>query len=159
MTRLDPGAWLAVLRRYLPFTVAANLVWEVAHLPLYTLWTKASTGKIAFAVVHCTAGDALIATVALVLAPFLLADGGWPERSFSRVAAAAVVFGAGYTVFSEWLNIQVRGSWAYSDLMPVVPVIGTGLSPLLQWLLLPPVCLVVARYRVAATGIRQGSVR
>lgn len=44
-------------------------------------------------------------------------------------------FGAAYTVMSEWLNVLVRQTWACSDPMPVVPVvpvIGTGLSPLLQ---------------------------
>jgi hypothetical protein len=53
------------------------------------------------------------------------------------VAAAAVALGVGYTVFSEWLNTAVRSGWAYSDLMPVVPILGTGLSPLAQWLVVP----------------------
>ena len=38
---------------------------------------------------------------------------------------------------SHSLNIVIRQSWAYSDLMPVVPVIDTGLSPLLQWIVVP----------------------
>lgn len=42
-----------------------------------------------------------------------------------------------YTIFSEWLNTEVRGSWAYSNLMPVVPVIGVGLSPLPQRVAIP----------------------
>ena len=42
-----------------------------------------------------------------------------------------------YTIFSEWLNIVIRKSWAYSDLMPVVPVISIGLSPLVQWIIVP----------------------
>ena len=33
-----------------------------------------------------------------------------------------------YTVYSEWLNVNVRRSWAYSDLMPTVPIIGTGVG-------------------------------
>ena len=86
---------------------------------------------------HCTAGDVLIATASLVSALLLFGDHGWPETRFPQVAAATVVFGVCYTVFSEWLNIEVRGSWAYSDLMPVVPVIDTGLSPLLQWIVIP----------------------
>ena len=46
-------------------------------------------------------------------------------------------FGAACMVFSEWLNVLARQTWAYSDLMPVVPVIDTGLSPLLQWIVIP----------------------
>ncbi len=49
--------------------------------------------------------------------------------------------GLAYTVFSEWLNVNVRRSWAYSDLMLILPPFGTGLSPVLQWLVVPFVAL------------------
>ena len=39
--------WLSALRLYLSFTVVANLVWEVAQLPLYTLWRTGSVREIA----------------------------------------------------------------------------------------------------------------
>jgi hypothetical protein len=44
---------------------------------------------------------------------------------FAAVAALLLAFGLGYTVFSEWLNIVVRRSWAYSSLMPVVSLVPT----------------------------------
>lgn len=37
-----PGAWLHVLRRYIAFIVGANLLWEIAQLPLYTIWSEGS---------------------------------------------------------------------------------------------------------------------
>jgi hypothetical protein len=116
----------------------ANLAWEFAQLPLYTIWKTGSTGEIVFAAVHCTGGDVLIATAALVAA-LLLAGSGWPGApgAYRRVAALAIGFGLAYTVFSEWLNVSVRKSWAYSELMPVVPLLDAGLSPLLQWIVLP----------------------
>lgn len=141
----ERGRWLGVLRRYLTAMAALNLAWEAAHLPLYTLWREGTFGEIAFAVVHCTGGDVLIATASLILALLLLAERTWPDRGFPRVAAATVAFGVGYTVFSEWLNAEVRGSWAYTDRMPVVPVLGTGLSPLAQWLVVPAAAFWWAR--------------
>jgi hypothetical protein len=45
--------------------IALNLVWEVAQLPLYTLWVEATPGEIAFAILHCTGGDAMIAAASL----------------------------------------------------------------------------------------------
>jgi hypothetical protein len=146
MTRPEAGVWLLVLRQYLLFVALANLAWEVVHLPLYTLWQEGSPREIAFAVAHCTAGDVLIATASLVLALLLFGDRGWPEKGFRQVAAATLVFGLGYTVFSEWLNTEVRRSWAYSDLMPVVPVLGTGLSPLMQWIVIPLAAFQWARW-------------
>ena len=49
------------------------------------------------------------------------------------------------TLPGEWLNVVVRQTWAYTEMMPQVPVLGTGLSPLLQWLLLPSLALWLAR--------------
>jgi hypothetical protein len=40
-------------------------------------------------------------------------------------------------VFSEWLNTEIRGSWAYTLAMPTLPVVGTGLAPLAQWIVIP----------------------
>ena len=46
---------------------------------------------------------------------------------------------------AEWLDVEVRRSWAYSDLMPVLPPLGTGLSPVLQWVVIPSAALWMAR--------------
>ncbi|NJO24109.1 MAG: hypothetical protein HC868_15810 [Sphingomonadales bacterium] len=129
---------MTALRWYLVAIAVGNLVWEFAQLPLYTIWTTGSTGDIVFAAVHCTGGDILIATASLVFA-LLLCGAGRPitHQTYRRVAALTVAFGFAYTVFSEWLNVVVRKSWAYSELMPIVPIVDAGLSPLLQWIILP----------------------
>ncbi len=130
--------WISVLRRYLMFVTLGNLFWETAQLPLYTIWLEGTTRQLAIAVLHCTAGDVLIATASIV-AGLLVAGDGWPDRldAYRRVALAAIAIGVTYTVFSEWLNIVVRRSWAYSELMPVIPLVGAGLSPALQWIVVP----------------------
>lgn len=126
-----------VLRRYLAAMALGSLAWESAHMPLYTLWETGTPGAIVFAVLHCSGGDVLIALGALAGALLVLGDRRWPDRGYRRVAVAAGAIGLGYTLFSEWLNIEVRGAWAYRDLMPVIPVIGAGLSPVAQWVALP----------------------
>ena len=119
--------------------------WEIAQLPLYTIWSEGTAGSRAFAVLHCTAGDLLIALSLLAGALIVAGDPVWPGRRFGRVAALTLLGGLIYTVFSEWLNVEVRRSWAYSDLMPVLPPFGTGLSPMLQWIVVPTVALWMAR--------------
>lgn len=145
--------WLSALRRYIAFIAAANLVWEFAHMPLYTLWETGSAGEIVFAAVHCTGGDILIALSAVMLALFFVGTPAWPAVRTGRVVVLTVALGLGYTVFSEWLNIEVRQAWAYRDLMPVIPVIDAGLSPVLQWIFVP---LTAFRF---ATGKRTGQSR
>lgn len=126
------------MRRYLMFVTLGNLIWETAQLPLYTIWQEGTVRDLAIAVLHCTAGDVLIATAAIV-AGLLVAGDDWPDRldAYRRVALAAIAIGVTYTVFSEWLNIVIRRSWAYSELMPVIPLVGLGLSPALQWIVIP----------------------
>ncbi len=140
--------WPRALRVYLGTIALGDLAWEAAHLPLYTLWRTGTPGEKAFAVVQCTGGDLLIALASLALALVIVGDPAWPARAHRRVAALTIGFGVAYTAFSEWMNIVVRQTWAYSDLMPVVPVIGTGLSPLLQWVAVPMLALHFARRSV-----------
>lgn len=119
------------------FVAVANLVWEFAHLPFYTLWETGTTSEIIFAAVHCTGGDILIALSSIMLALFLAGSSSWPSARGLAVIALTLIFGLAYTMFSEWLNIAVRQAWAYRDLMPVIPILGTGLSPILQWIIIP----------------------
>lgn len=137
--------WLSALKAYLAVALMANLSWEILQLPLYTIWTKGTTREIAFAVVHCTLGDVLIALAALTLALIVVGTRDWPSGQYNAVLMGTVLIGVGYTIFSEWLNIVIRASWAYSPLMPVVPIINTGLSPLLQWIVIPIAALTVAK--------------
>ncbi len=50
---------------------------------------------------------------------------------------ADIAIGVGYTNYSEWLNTTVRKTWAYSELMPTLLMLGTELSPLVQLLIEP----------------------
>lgn len=134
----DNAPFLLSLRRYFCVIALLNLVWEFAHMPLYTLWSTGTAGEIVFAAVHCTGGDMLIAMSALLVS-LLVFGVGWPQKQVAvrRVVVLTMVLGVGYTVFSEWLNIVVREAWAYSELMPIIPVIDAGLSPMLQWIVVP----------------------
>ncbi len=126
--------------RYLALATALNAVWELAQLPLYAIWAESPLRDSLLAAVHCTAGDLLISAATLALA-IVVGGRNWPRENFSRVLAAAVGLGIAYTVFSEWLNVDLRGSWAYTPAMPRLPWIGTGLAPLAQWLVVPAAAL------------------
>src|SRR5207253_1773377 len=149
-----PGAfaWLSALRAYLGVMLVGNLAWEILQLPLYTIWTTGSVREKAFAIGHCTLGDLVIAVSALMLALILAGDHTWPQGRFWPTAILAILFGAGYTVFSEWLNVVVRASWAYSEWMPVMRLFGQeiGLSPLLQWIIVPAVAFACVRRTIPA---------
>ena len=149
--RKRPTGWLGALRIYLSVSLLGHLAWETIQLPLYTIWSSASLGEIAFAVLHCTGGDMLIALATLITSLVVMGDPDWPLKGRRSVAVLTVIGGLAYTIFSEWLNTSVRGAWTYSDLMPTLPLIGTGLSPLMQWVVVPTAALGMAR-RLAKGG-------
>ena len=130
-------SWLAALRIYIATTVVLLAIWEIVQLPLYTIWSTGTRREILFAVVHCTVGDFIIATLSLVSAMLLLGGNAWPNKRFIRVMIATLILGLSYTIYSEWANTVLRQTWAYSNLMPKLPPLGTGLSPLMQWIVVP----------------------
>jgi hypothetical protein len=148
-----PGSanWLAALRTYLAVSGLGHLAWETGQLPLYTIWSTGTVRELVFAVVHCTVGDILIALATLAAALVLMGNSTWPSQGFGSAYLLTSCFGVGYTVLSEWLNTGVRGNWAYSAWMPTLPWTGTGLSPLLQWVLIPTLALFASRHLAGRT--------
>ena len=132
----QPESWSFILRRYLPCLVFYSLVWEIAQLPLYTLWAEPSWGRIIFAVAHCTVGDAMIGTAALILALILIRVGEWASWPRMRIGMVIVFLTVDYTVLSERINLA-RGNWAYSSWMPVLPWVEVGMAPVAQWIIVP----------------------
>lgn len=129
-------SWQFIFRRYLPRLTVFSLAWEILQLPLYTLASEPRLAWIAYAIAHCTAGDILIGTAALIAALVISRAGErvhWPRN---KVILWMTFVAAAYTILSERYNLA-HGSWAYSPLMPIVPGLEVGLSPLLQWLLVP----------------------
>jgi hypothetical protein len=150
----------SAIRLILIFAVL-NLTWEVLQLPFYTLWNSGTAGEIAYAVIHCTGGDVLIGVFVAVIST---------SRSESRAVSTSKVMAIphalhrawlAYTIFSEWLNVSVVKSWAYSDLMPLIPPLGTGLTPILQWIIVPLLTWASAdqaiRQLLCASRTKQGA--
>jgi len=129
--------------RWAGLALALNLVWEIAQLPLYTIARDPSVARIAYAVLHCTLGDAIIAAAGFILAGFALQDAEWPSSRPWSGGAVAICFGLAYTAYSEWYNVYQASAWAYSARMPLV--FGIGLAPLLQWLVVPVATLLIVR--------------
>lgn len=146
MTSISEATKSGVIARAGLWSVLAfvlSLGWEIAHVRLYTLWEAADHMTITWSVLHCSLGDVVIALSFFALAGFALRQKDWPV--FRPIAGGTiVVIGTlAFTVWSEWFNVYKIGSWGYTSRMPVI--FGIGLSPLLQWLLLPPLMTIAYR--------------
>lgn len=140
---------------YVGVTAVASCMWEILQLPFYTIWSTGTLEEQAFAIIHCTAGDVLIAIAALTIALVLVGAANWPAKDHRRIFAVTLVLGFGYTIYSEWLHAVVRSTWTYSKLMPVVPLLDVGLLPLLQWIAIPTLALTLARNAALAAVERR----
>ncbi len=123
-------------------------IWEIAHLPLYTIWAEKGVRASIWAAFHCTLGDIFIAFVTIfgALISAVIAPG---LRTVRAVAAFTLLSGLIVTGAIEVASVQWLGRWAYGPLMPVEPFFGIGLSPLAAWIVIPVSALFLIRRRLA----------
>jgi len=144
---LSNDGWRTGLRGYLGVSAIGHLLWEAAHVHLYTIWNTGTSIEITGAVLHCSVGDVLIA-MSVLLVPLLTLPGGiiwpFPARRILPVVVATLTLRLAYTVASEWWNVEIRGTWSYTPEMPRLLPWGTGLTPVLQWLIVPSLALFAA---------------
>jgi len=121
---------------------ALNLIWELAQSSLYADHAN-GWRYVAWTRFHCTLGDVLILLGAFWATAAIYRSWRWPVTGGN--GAVAVFLGSGllYTAWSEWFNTTVREAWAYGPAMP--RFLGMGLSPLLQWLVLPALLVFIMR--------------
>lgn len=143
-----PGAMKHLLRWAL-FAFVLNGLWEVAQLPLYTLWQDTDRARIVSYALHCIVGDVLIATALFLMAAAIFRDFAWPALWPLRGGLIVVAGGLVYTGFSEWYNVYQAHAWVYADSMPLV--FGIGLAPLLQWIGVPTLMILLWRRVFART--------
>ena len=134
------------LKRLLHWALLALVLhglWEMAQLPLYTLWYEATALRIVVYVVHCLIGDVLIAMGAYLITATIFRNIDWPWRDVWRGGAIMIALGLAYTGFSEWYNVYQLRAWSYAASMPLV--MGIGLAPLMQWIVVPVLMIIVIR--------------
>lgn len=141
------GPFFRKVTAWAGFALVLNLAWEVAQLPLYTLFSSGTSPEIMFAVAHCTLGDVLIAVACFAIAAIAARRPDWPVTKPVFGGAVAILAGLGYTAGSEWWNVYQSGNWSYAPAMPLL--FGLGLTPLLQWVVIPVLGIAWLRRRRA----------
>ena len=68
---------------------------------------------------------------------------GWIQEPSRRAVLGFVGVGVLITITFEWIATEILHRWAYAPSMPVL--LGTGLLPVLQWVVLPPLIVGLVR--------------
>jgi len=144
---ISPSGWrnwpeVKLLMLALPL----ELLWEIAQFPLYDVWHQNDWGYILYGLAHCTLGDLLILLVLYEAIALLNRNRTWFMTNTALTSGLLfTLLGASYTIYSEIMNVRIKGTWGYTDLMPIVPIVDIGGMPFLQWLLVPPILLWLMR--------------
>jgi hypothetical protein len=122
------------------FAVLVSYPWEFIQAPLYAgmsdqrHWDAVKTCTIA------ALGDGVLIVVAYWGTAWLVRNRRWIIAPTARAMTPFLLIGLCITIVIEWL--AQRGwwlqQWNYSAAMPLIPGLGVGWVPVLQWMLLPP---------------------
>lgn len=131
-------------RFVLTITVLAfllNFAWELAQMSLYDR-ASFTINHVAF----CSLGSVADALMVLLLyfgLAFIFKNQLWifPLKR-ERIAIVVLTGGIG-AALSEMRHLSL-GNWAYSDSMPLIPMLNVGLSPILQFMILPTLIYIVS---------------
>ncbi len=138
------------------FSLLLNLAWEVWQVPFFLGMADQPHWLGVKACTQATFGDAGIALAAFWVTALIARSRTWIMRPSRSDIAVFIGVGLVATIAFETLATGALERWAYSDAMPRLPVLGTGLLPLLQWLALPPLVLWFVRRQIAP-GYREQS--
>jgi hypothetical protein len=127
------------------FAFLLNLPWEFVQVPLFVGMPEAGHWQAILVCGRATLGDVGIALVAFGAVALAARSRAWVLAPTPRRIGGFVAVGVLITVVLERLATGAQGRWAYAEAMPVVPLLGVGLSPLLQWIVLPPLVVWFVR--------------
>lgn len=138
------------------FAFLLNLPWELWQAPLFAGMAAAPHWDAVKVCSRAAVGDAVIALVAYATVALVLRNRAWIASPSTLRTVGFIACGVAITAVIERLAVDGVWiqSWSYSPLMPVLPGIGVGLSPLVQWLVAPPAVAWLVRRQLASATQR-----
>lgn len=121
-------------------TFVFNLIWEVAQGPLYKGyehdWQHISICALA------SVADMLMVLILLFLFGLIYNNVFWTKNFTTfRVVILMLAGGVGAIIAEVWHTS--RGDWAYAERMPLIPWVEVGVSPALQFTILPLLIFII----------------
>lgn len=116
-------------------TFILNFIWEISQAFLYAPHYVGIAGLIT---VHLRAslGDILIIFIILALDVIIFRN-FYKEKKSNTIRFSAIIFiGLILATLVEKYALAT-GRWAYNPLMPIIPWLNVGLTPILQMMLIP----------------------
>jgi hypothetical protein len=125
--------------RKLSFTISilafiTNFIWEVIQIPLYS-GTDDKIGHIAFCALAAIA-DTIMVLLLYFLLSAIYRNPFWGQHLTTNKALTVILIGGIGAIGAELFHVSA-GNWIYAASMPIIPIVDVGLSPVLQFMILP----------------------
>ncbi|MFU8818245.1 MAG: hypothetical protein ACNA74_00820 [Desulfurivibrio sp.] len=140
------------------FALLLNYPWEFFQAPFFKWMPEMPHWEAVLFCTRATLGDLLLALIAFWVVAALRRDRAWILTPTLPAVLAFILTGVVVTVGLEWYATQIGGRWEYAESMPLLPLLGTGLLPVAQWTILPPLLLWLARRQMAGQAALAGAV-
>ncbi len=131
------------------FAFFLNFVWEFWQISWFADIATASHLEGVKICTRATFGDVGIAVVAFWAVSLSEGTRSWTINPSRSNVISFILVGVVITVLFEWLATGVLNRWAYVESMPTLPFLGTGLLPLVQWIVIPPLILWFVRRQLS----------
>jgi len=153
-----PGLWEMPELPVAFFSFLLHFVWEFVQVPVFAGMAEMAHWEAIKLCMSATFGDVGFALTAFWIASLAARSRDWLLGPARLPIVIFIGIGIALTVGFEYYYTNVSLRWTYSDAMPLVPPFGTGLSPLMQWLIIPPLVIwLTRRHLLGARAIRQGN--
>lgn len=130
---------------YAAASFVLHLLWENLHGPLYLVGpSPPDVWRLLFAT---ATGDMIFMLVIYLALVSMHHDWVWVSKreSYTHVGTwmITIVFGALLGVSFELWAVHIDHRWTYAEAMPIIPILGIGLSPVLQMIVVPILVLLL----------------
>ncbi len=134
------------------FSLPLHFIWEMLQVPLFSGVAGMSHWDGVMFCLSATVGDVGIALGAFWTTALVAGSRQWLLRPSAYDLTVFILAGLVATVALEYYHTNISLRWSYSELMPLVPPLGTGLSPLLQWIVVPTLVVWLASRHLRGGG-------
>ncbi len=133
------------------FSFLLNFVWEMQQMPFFAIPPEFTIFDVIKGCTQATLGDVGISVTAFWAVAVVAKSRQWIRRPTWRQVVGFILVGVLITIVFEAMATGPLGRWAYADEMVTLPILGTGLVPTLQWIILPPMVVWFVKRQVLAS--------
>lgn len=127
------------------YSFLVHFLWEMLQTPFFADMPAMAHWPATLFCLRAAIGDAGIAVAAFLAVAMLKRDRGWFLAPSVATIPVFLVLGIVATVALELHAVYWAQRWSYSSLMPIMPILGVGLVPLAQWIVVPLTALFLIR--------------